>query len=59
MSRPIDHSMTEFDELFAEARESLIALSVDGRILAWNRGAETMFGYVAHEAIGRMFEYDT
>jgi PAS domain S-box-containing protein len=38
--------------LIDESPDSLIALSLDGRIQSWNRGAQTMFGYTAEQAIG-------
>ncbi len=39
-----------------EAADVLIALAFDGRILGWNRGAETIFGYTRDEALDRSFE---
>jgi len=41
-----------FGELVDEAREALIAVSPAGVVLAWNRGAEALFGYSAAETIG-------
>ena len=38
--------------LVDESPDALVALSLDGRILFWSRGAETTFGYSADEAIG-------
>ena len=38
--------------LIDESPDALIALSVDGRVRSWNRGARAMFGYSAEEAIG-------
>src|SRR6202158_5174579 len=32
--------------------DGLIAVSLEGKILSWNRGAETLFGYTAEEAVG-------
>ena len=50
-------------ELFAEERrrylildamnEAYVANDMDGRVTAWNRAAETMFGWSADEAIGK------
>jgi PAS domain S-box-containing protein len=41
------------EDLIDESPDALLALSLDGRILAWNRGAELIFGYVAEEAVGK------
>jgi PAS domain S-box-containing protein len=35
------------------ADQALVLLDLDGRILSWNRGARTLFGYSAAEAIGQ------
>src|SRR4051812_19964114 len=42
--------------LLDESPDTLIALTVGGRIASWNRGARAMFGYTAEEAIGRSYE---
>ena len=40
--------------LLAEAApDALVALAPDGRVLFWNDGAETIFGYSRAEAVGR------
>jgi len=42
--------------LVDESPDALLALSPSGLVLAWNRGAETIFGYPAADAIGRRLE---
>ncbi len=46
-------SGTTYAERLDVATEALLALSPAGEILAWNRGAEVMYGYSASEAISR------
>jgi PAS domain S-box-containing protein len=38
--------------LVEESTDALVALSLDGRVRSWNRGAEQMFGYASDEAVG-------
>ena len=33
--------------------DALLTITEDGRVVSWNRGAESMFGYTPEEAIGR------
>jgi protein-histidine pros-kinase len=40
--------------LLDESTDALIALTLDGKILSWNRGAESLFGYSTKEAVGRI-----
>jgi PAS domain S-box-containing protein len=39
--------------LVEESPDALIALSLDGTVLYWNRGAEAVFGHRREEALGR------
>jgi protein-histidine pros-kinase len=41
------------ERLVEEAPDALLALTLDGRIRSWNRGAEAIFGYARDEAVGR------
>src|SRR5882757_921667 len=42
--------------LIQESPDALIALSPDGRVLFWSRGAELVFGFAPAEAIGRQLD---
>ena len=33
--------------------DALLTLTHDGRVLSWNRGAASMYGFTPQEAIGR------
>jgi PAS domain S-box-containing protein len=44
------------ESLLEESPDALIALSVEGKVLFWNKGAQTIFGYSRDEAIGRTIE---
>lgn len=37
------------------ADDAILATSLDGSILSWNKGAERLYGYSAEEAIGKPF----
>jgi two-component system, LuxR family, sensor kinase FixL len=43
--------------LIDSSDDAIIAKSLDGIILSWNRGAERMYGYSANEAIGRSISF--
>jgi PAS domain S-box-containing protein len=40
--------------LWEENPDAIIAISPDGKVLHWNRAAETVFGYARQEAVGRL-----
>jgi PAS domain S-box-containing protein len=40
-------------QVFDELPDAVIATTAEGRILFWNRGAESIFGYSSDEAAGR------
>lgn len=41
-----------FETVLRSASDSIVGQSLDGRITAWNRGAQQMFGYTAAEMLG-------
>jgi PAS domain S-box-containing protein len=40
--------------LLDSVRESVVATDLEGRITFWNKGAEALFGYANHEAVGQL-----
>ncbi len=42
----------ELAAIVNSSTDAILSVSLDGAILTWNPGAETMFGYLAREAIG-------
>jgi PAS domain S-box-containing protein len=44
------------DELADFASESILVCAPDGRVLYWNRAAETLFGWTAAEIVGRKID---
>jgi PAS domain S-box-containing protein len=43
-------------ELLDDSPDALVAISADGRVLFWSRGAARTFGYGAGEAIGQLLD---
>ena len=45
-----------FPNLVDETPDALVAVSPSRIVLAWNRGAQSMFGFTAAEAVGRSLD---
>ncbi len=57
MANSISESGTVFETLLLDASpDALIATTVDGCVLFWSKGAESIFGFSSAEAIGRKVE---
>ena len=46
-----DRTPSFAEQLLDESTDALIAISLDGRVLSWNRGAEALFGYASDEVM--------
>ena len=45
-----------YKSLAENAFDGMMQVDIDGYIVAWNRGAERMFGYAAKDVIGTMYQ---
>jgi PAS domain S-box-containing protein len=48
------NSLREQAQLLDLAHDGILSLDWDGTIRFWNRGAERMYGWTAHEAVGKI-----
>ena len=48
-----EESRRFIENLVQTSQDAIVAYALDGKILTWNRGAEAILGYTAHETIGR------
>ncbi len=50
---PAERDRAEWPEVVANSADAIWAVDADERIIAWNRGAEEMFGYGLEEILGQ------
>ncbi len=53
---PVTTHVSALSALMDLSSEGLLALSLEGEVLSWNRSAETIFGFRANEVVGRRFD---
>jgi PAS domain S-box-containing protein len=49
---PADGDIRELERILDTAVEAFVSIDVDGRVLAWNRAAQTTFGWRREEVLG-------
>ncbi|MBI9073917.1 MAG: PAS domain S-box protein [Desulfatibacillum sp.] len=54
MEREVQEAHDFFDKVIQSSPNAIMAADMKGNILIWNRGAEELLGYKAHDVIGRM-----
>jgi PAS domain S-box-containing protein len=52
-ARRSDEQRLQLAAIVESSGDAILALGVDGSVRSWNRGAESLFGYPAEEAIGK------
>jgi len=52
-TRELRDSQTRMSLIVDSSQDAIIGKNLDGIITQWNRGAEEIYGYAAHEVIGR------
>ncbi|HEX8059940.1 MAG TPA: PAS domain S-box protein, partial [Cyclobacteriaceae bacterium] len=50
--RKFEEQQALFTSLVNSSGDAIISKNLDGTITSWNRGAQTLFGYTAQEAVG-------
>jgi two-component system CheB/CheR fusion protein len=45
--------LAQLSAIVESCDDAIVGTSLDGKIIAWNRGAESLYGYTAEEAIGK------
>jgi PAS domain S-box-containing protein len=52
---PTELAHRQLEAMIDSSEDAMALLGLDGRILTWNRGAESLYGFTSDEACGRLF----
>ena len=53
LSRLLAHSAHRFESLFYGLPVACVTMDLDGQVVEWNQAAEELYGYSAHEVLGK------
>jgi PAS domain S-box-containing protein len=52
-----EEKLREQAQILEQVHDIVISTDLDGYVLSWNRGAESMYGYLAEEALGKHISF--
>lgn len=55
-TRLLEQTQAQFADVLAHSADAIVSTDAASTVVAWNRGAERLFGYQGEEAIGRQLD---
>ncbi len=55
-TQALERTRHELEQFVAASADAIVGLDAHGRVLLWNRGAQTLFGYTEQEVVGQPLE---